>query len=44
MGLIGMEERVKKLGGTLKISSKSSQMPKGTILEIELPVSADCLP
>jgi signal transduction histidine kinase len=36
LGLIGMEERVKKLGGTLTISSQSQ---KGTILEVRLPVS-----
>ncbi len=36
-GLIGMEERVKKLGGTLAIFSRSLKSPKGTILKIELP-------
>jgi len=41
MGLVGMEERVKKLGGAMKITSRSNYMPKGTILEIELPVAAE---
>lgn len=44
MGLIGMEERVKKLGGMLTISSKNMRMPKGTILEIELPLSREVEP
>ncbi len=41
MGLIGMEERVKKLGGTLAISSRNLIDRKGTILEIELPPSGE---
>ena len=36
LGLIGMEERVKKLGGALSISSKDQ---KGTFLEVRLPLS-----
>ncbi len=36
LGLIGMEERVKKLGGNLSISS---QAQKGTLLEVRLPLS-----
>jgi len=36
LGLIGMEERVKKLGGKLTISS---QAQKGTVLEVQLPLS-----
>jgi signal transduction histidine kinase len=41
MGLIGMEERVNKLGGTLIISSQNLSSPKGTVLEIELPPSGE---
>jgi signal transduction histidine kinase len=36
LGLIGMEERVRKLGGKLQISS---QAQRGTILEVQLPRS-----
>ncbi len=35
LGLIGMQERVKKLGGTLMISSREQ---RGTILEVYLPL------
>jgi signal transduction histidine kinase len=35
LGLIGMEERVKKLGGTLSISSRAQ---RGTVLEVQLPL------
>ena len=35
LGLIGMQERVKKLGGTLRISSQDQ---RGTILEVPLPL------
>ena len=41
MGLIGMEERVNKLGGKLIISSQNLSSPKGTVLEIELPPSGE---
>ena len=37
LGLIGMEERIKKLGGTLAISSQNLKNPKGTVLRVELP-------
>jgi signal transduction histidine kinase len=37
LGLIGMEERVRKLGGTLAISSQSLEGHKGTALAVELP-------
>ena len=37
LGLIGMEERVKKLGGIISISS---QAQKGTVLEMSLPLVA----
>ncbi len=38
LGLIGMEERIKKLGGTLSISSKQNG---GTVLKVELPNVAE---
>jgi signal transduction histidine kinase len=41
MGLIGMEERVKKLGGTLAISSQSLKGHKGTILAVKLPAALE---
>jgi signal transduction histidine kinase len=41
MGLVGMEERVKKLGGTLTISSQNLNSPKGTVLEIDLPPAGE---
>jgi len=41
LGLIGMEERVKKLGGTLAISSQSHKDPKGTVLTVELPAALE---
>jgi signal transduction histidine kinase len=41
LGLIGMEERVKKLGGTLAISSRQGESHKGTILTVELPVALE---
>ncbi|MBN1567437.1 MAG: sensor histidine kinase [Acidobacteria bacterium] len=43
MGLIGMEERIKKLGGTLIISSQNMSYPKGTVLEIKLPPAGESL-
>jgi signal transduction histidine kinase len=41
MGLIGMEERVKEIGGTLTISSQSLEGHKGTILAVELPAAME---
>ena len=38
MGILGMEERVRELGGTLKIGSEDS---KGTLLRIEIPVPCE---
>jgi signal transduction histidine kinase len=43
-GLIGMEERVKKIGGTLAISSQNPGNPKGTILKVELPAAMEPSP
>jgi signal transduction histidine kinase len=43
LGLIGMEERIKKLGGTLAISSQSLGNHKGTILTVELPAALEAL-
>ena len=43
MGLIGMEERVKKIGGTLAISSQSLEGHQGTILAVELPAAMEDL-
>jgi signal transduction histidine kinase len=40
-GLIGMEERIKKLGGKLAISSGSQAVPRGTILKVELPYKTE---
>ena len=37
LGLIGMQERIKKLGGTLEISSHTDGASRGTILAVELP-------
>jgi len=39
LGLIGMEERVKKIGGTMAISSQRLEGHKGTILAVELPTA-----
>jgi signal transduction histidine kinase len=44
LGLIGMQERIKKLGGTLVISSQNSGNHKGTVLTIELPTTMEVLP
>ncbi len=41
LGLIGMQERVKQLGGTMRISS---EVRKGTRLEVRLPLYPDGLP
>jgi signal transduction histidine kinase len=41
LGLIGMEERIKKLGGTLTISSRQREGFSGTMLEVELPNLAE---
>jgi signal transduction histidine kinase len=38
LGLLGMEERVKELGGRLEIDSQPKQ---GTQLKIELPLRAE---
>jgi signal transduction histidine kinase len=43
LGLIGMEERIKKLGGTLAISSQSLKGHKGTVLKVGLPYIAEVL-
>ncbi len=37
LGLVGIEERIKKLGGTLAISSQSLNNPRGTVVRVELP-------
>jgi signal transduction histidine kinase len=41
LGLIGMEERIKKLGGTLAIVSQEHEGDKGTLLAIELPAALE---
>ena len=41
LGLIGMGERVKKLGGILTISSQSLKGLKGTVFKVELPHIAE---
>jgi signal transduction histidine kinase len=41
LGLIGMEERIKKLGGTLAIVSQEHEGDKGTLLAIELPAAPE---
>jgi signal transduction histidine kinase len=41
LGLIGMEERVHKLGGTMEISSQTAGNRKGTTLVVELPIAAE---
>jgi signal transduction histidine kinase len=43
LGLIGMEERIKKLGGTLTIASQRGEGPRGTVLRVELPILAEAL-
>ena len=43
LGLIGMQERIKKLGGTLVISSHNSGDHKGTVLTIKLPTAMEVL-
>jgi len=40
LGILGMEERIVRLGGTLKISS---ELGRGTIVSFELPMPADLL-
>jgi signal transduction histidine kinase len=40
-GLIGMEERVRKLGGVLSISSRNREEHAGTVLNIELPAATE---
>ncbi len=44
LGLIGMEERVRKLGGALAIYSQSLQSPKGTVVKVELPFATEVSP
>ncbi|HTY61390.1 MAG TPA: histidine kinase [Acidobacteriota bacterium] len=41
LGLIGMEERVKKLGGTFLILSQTQKRLKGTVLKVELPYTTE---
>jgi signal transduction histidine kinase len=43
LGLIGMEERIKKLGGTLTISSQRREKSPGTVLKVELPIITEAL-
>jgi signal transduction histidine kinase len=43
LGLIGMKERVNKLGGTLNISSQRVEGQKGTVVKVELPNIAEGL-
>jgi signal transduction histidine kinase len=43
LGLIGMEERIKKLGGTLTIASQRRKKSGGTVLKVELPNIAEAL-
>jgi len=43
LGLIGMEERIKKLGGTLAISSLNLKGHTGTVLKVELPHISEIL-
>jgi signal transduction histidine kinase len=43
LGLIGMKERIKRLGGTLNISSQNLKGQGGTILRVELPYNAEVL-
>jgi len=38
LGLLGMEERVKKLGGTISVRS---QMHRGTVLKVEFPLAKE---
>jgi signal transduction histidine kinase len=41
LGLIGMEERIKKLGGSLAIASSGKETQKGTVLTVELPAAQE---
>jgi signal transduction histidine kinase len=41
LGLMGMEERIKKLGGTFSILSQTQKGLKGTVLKVELPYRAE---
>jgi signal transduction histidine kinase len=43
LGLIGMEERVKKLGGTFSIFSQPQNGFKGAVLKVELPYTTEVL-
>ena len=44
LGLIGMEERIKILGGRLTISSQEVDGYKGTLLSVELPTGQEVSP
>jgi signal transduction histidine kinase len=43
LGLIGMEERIKKLGGTFSIVSQTQKDLKGTVINVELPYMTEVL-
>ena len=43
LGLIGMEERIKKLGGTFLIFSQTQEGLTGTVLRVELPYTTEVL-
>jgi signal transduction histidine kinase len=43
LGLIGMQERIKKLGGTFAISSQNLRGQKGTVMKVELPYVTEVL-
>jgi signal transduction histidine kinase len=43
LGLIGMEERIKKLGGTFLIFSQTQKGLTGTVLRVELPYTTEVL-
>jgi signal transduction histidine kinase len=43
LGLIGMEERIKKLGGTFSIFSQTQKGLEGTVLTVELPYTTEGL-
>jgi signal transduction histidine kinase len=43
LGLIGMKERIKRLGGKLDITSQSCEGQNGTVLKVELPYISEVL-